>query len=259
MLYGDVPLTRSETMAELVEIARGGNLGLLTVVLDNPTGYGRIVRQQGQVMAIVEQKDASEEQLQINEVNTGILALPTALLAKWLPELSSDNAQGEYYLTDIIAMAASQGVAIETKQAATEQEVQGVNNRQQQAELERYFQRSQAEALMIEGVTLADPSRIDVRGELSVGRDVCIDINVVFEGQVSLGDGVVIEPNCVIRNAEIAAGARIKANSMIDDTQVGEGCEVGPYARLRPGTELAANAKIGNFVETKKSPHWRGL
>ena len=253
VLYGDVPLTRSETMEELVKIAEQGRFGLLTVNLANPTGYGRIVRSDaGDVVAIVEQKDASEAERAITEVNTGILALPSALLKSWIPQLSSNNAQGEYYLTDIIAMAAEQGVQIQAIQPATEQEVQGVNNRMQQAELERWYQLGQAERLMLEGVSLADPARIDIRGEVSVGHDVSIDINVILEGKVSIGDNVTIEANCIIKDSTIGSGTYIKANSMLEKAVVAENCDIGPFARLRPGSHLANNAKVGNFVETKK-------
>ncbi|MBR9868544.1 MAG: UDP-N-acetylglucosamine diphosphorylase/glucosamine-1-phosphate N-acetyltransferase [Oceanospirillales bacterium] len=254
VLYGDVPLTRPDTMAQLVKIAERGQFGLLTVNLTDPTGYGRIVRSDaGDVVAIVEHKDASEAQRAITEVNTGILALPTALLREWIPLLSSNNAQGEYYLTDIIAMAAEQGVRIQAIQPATEQEVQGVNNRLQQAELERWYQRCQAEALMLEGVSLADPARIDVRGEVSVGHDVAIDINVILEGRVEIGDNVTIEANCIIKDSVIGSDTHIKANSLLDQAVVADHCDIGPFARLRPGSHLASNAKIGNFVETKKA------
>lgn len=254
VLYGDVPLTRTETMADLVKIAEQGDFGLLTVNLDNPTGYGRIVRDDASnVVAIVEQKDANPEQLAISEVNTGILAVPAALLNQWIPELSSNNAQGEYYLTDIIAMAATQGIRIQAIQPQTEQEVQGVNNRMQQAELERWYQLRQAEALMLEGVTLADPARIDIRGEVTVGHDVAIDINVILEGQVSIGDNVTIEANCIIKDSVIGSGSYIKANSMLEKAELAGNCEIGPFARLRPGSKLANKAKIGNFVETKKA------
>lgn len=254
VLYGDVPLTRPETMAELVKIAERGQFGLLTVNLADPTGYGRIVRSDaGDVVAIVEHKDASEAQRAITEVNTGILALPTALLREWIPQLSANNVQGEYYLTDIIAMAAEQGVRIQAIQPATEQEVQGVNNRLQQAELERWYQSRQADALMLEGVSLADPSRIDIRGEVSVGHDVAIDINVILEGRVEIGDNVTIEANCIIKDSVIGSGSHIKANSLLDQAVVADHCDIGPFARLRPGSHLASNAKIGNFVETKKA------
>jgi bifunctional UDP-N-acetylglucosamine pyrophosphorylase/glucosamine-1-phosphate N-acetyltransferase len=254
VLYGDVPLTRPETLEQLVKIAAQGDLGLLTVTLEDPTGYGRIVRNaMGDVVAIVEHKDASEQQKLIREVNTGILALPSAALHEWLPRLSANNAQGEYYLTDVIAMAAEEGMRVRAIQPDAEQEVQGVNNRQQLAQLERWYQQQQAEALMAEGVTLADPARVDVRGELKAGRDVLIDINCVFEGKVVLGEGVEVGPNCLIRNAVIGAGCRIEANSLIDGATVGDNAQIGPFARLRPGTELAQGGKIGNFVETKKA------
>lgn len=254
ILYGDVPLTRPETLQQLTDIASQGDLGLLTVNLEDPAGYGRIIRNAvGDVVAIVEHKDASEQQKLTREVNTGILALPSAALHEWLPRLSANNAQGEYYLTDVIAMAAEEGMRVRAIQPKAEQEVQGVNNRLQLAQLERWFQQQQAEMLMAEGVTLADPARIDIRGVLKTGRDVLIDINAVFEGEVLLGDGVEIGPNCLIRNAVIGAGCRIEANSMIDGATVGDNAQIGPFARLRPGTELAKGGKIGNFVETKKA------
>jgi len=254
VLYGDVPLTRSETLQQLVGIAVQGDLGLLTVTLQDPSGYGRIVRNAvGDVVAIVEHKDASEQQKLIREVNTGILALPSAALHEWLPRLSANNAQGEYYLTDVIAMAAEEGMRVRAIQPNAEQEVQGVNNRLQLAQLERWHQLQQAESLMTEGVTLADPARVDIRGHLKAGRDVLIDINCVFEGEVTLGEGVEVGPNCLIRNAVIGAGSHIEANSIIDGAQVGESAQIGPFARLRPGTELASRGKIGNFVETKKA------
>ncbi len=254
VLYGDVPLTRPETMVELVKIAERGQFGLLTVNLADPTGYGRIVRSDaGDVIAIVEHKDASDAQRAITEVNTGILALPAGLLHEWIPQLSSNNVQGEYYLTDIIAMAAEQGVRIQAIQPVIEQEVQGVNNRLQQAELERWYQRCQAEALMLDGVSLADPARVDVRGEVSVGHDVAIDINVILQGRVEIGDNVTIEANCIIKDSVIGSGTYIKANSMLDQAVVADNCDIGPFARLRPGSHLANNAKIGNFVETKKA------
>ncbi|MGB0466019.1 MAG: bifunctional UDP-N-acetylglucosamine diphosphorylase/glucosamine-1-phosphate N-acetyltransferase GlmU [Pontibacterium sp.] len=253
VLYGDVPLTSVKTIQQLVAIAQAGDFGLLTVNLQDPTGYGRIVRDQADnVIAIVEQKDANAEQLAIAEVNTGILAVPAQHLQRWLPQLSSENAQGEYYLTDIIAMAADQGLTIKAIQPETEQEVQGVNNRVQLAELERWYQLRQAENLMLNGATLADPSRVDVRGTVTQGNDIFIDVNVVLEGEVSIGNHVRIESNCVIRNSSIGDGSVIKANSVLEEAVVGESCDIGPYARLRPGSELADYAKVGNFVETKK-------
>ncbi|MEH6470379.1 MAG: bifunctional UDP-N-acetylglucosamine diphosphorylase/glucosamine-1-phosphate N-acetyltransferase GlmU [Halopseudomonas sp.] len=254
ILYGDVPLTRLDTLQGLVERAQQGNLALLTVKLADPTGYGRIVRDHNhQVVAIVEHKDASEAELAIGEINTGIMALPAAWLKQWLPLLSSDNAQGEYYLTDIIAMAAESGRTIEAVHPASEQEVQGVNNRLQLAELERWHQLQQADHWMTEGVSLADPARVDFRGEMDIGQDVSLDINVILEGKVVIGDNVSIGANCVIKDSSIATGTVIKPNSMLDQTSVGEHCDIGPFARLRPGTVLANKAKIGNFVETKKT------
>ncbi|WP_210397912.1 bifunctional UDP-N-acetylglucosamine diphosphorylase/glucosamine-1-phosphate N-acetyltransferase GlmU [Motiliproteus sediminis] len=254
ILYGDVPLIAEPTLRQLLKSASQGKLALLTVELADPTGYGRIVRDHDhRVTAIVEHKDASEAELSIREINTGILALPARWLKQWLPQLSSDNAQGEYYLTDIIAMAAKSGETIDAIQPSCEQEVQGVNNRLQLAELERWYQRRQAEHWMTEGVTLADPERVDFRGDIEIGRDVSIDINVILEGRVRIADNVVIGANCVIKDSEVGAGTVIKPHSMLDESQVAEGCDIGPFARLRPGTRLANNAKIGNFVETKKA------
>jgi bifunctional UDP-N-acetylglucosamine pyrophosphorylase/glucosamine-1-phosphate N-acetyltransferase len=254
ILYGDVPLTRPETLEALVAQVSEDSLGLLTVTLDNPDGYGRILRDDaGNVIAIVEQKDATDAQKRITEVNTGILAVSARHLKDWLPRLSNSNAQGEYYLTDIIAMAADNGVSIAVAQPANEYEVQGVNNRLQLAELERWYQRQEANRLMTGGATLADPSRVDVRGNLSVGQDVLIDINAVFEGDVSLANGVSIGPNCVIRDATIGPGTRIEAHSVIEGAVIGAGAQIGPFARLRPGTKLADSTKVGNFVETKKA------
>ncbi|WP_404366146.1 bifunctional UDP-N-acetylglucosamine diphosphorylase/glucosamine-1-phosphate N-acetyltransferase GlmU [Marinobacter sp.] len=254
VLYGDVPLTTADTLRDLAGVVDQDTLGLLTVTLDNPDGYGRILRDAaGKVTAIVEQKDASEAQKQIHEVNTGILAVSAGHLKEWLPALSNSNAQGEYYLTDIIAMAVSHGLDISVAQPGDAFEVQGVNNRIQLAQLERWFQRREADRLMTEGATLADPARIDVRGELTIGSDILIDVNVVFEGRVELGSRVSIGPNCVIRDTRIAEGAVIHANSVIDGAEVGSDAQIGPFARLRPGTRLAANTKVGNFVETKKA------
>lgn len=254
VLYGDVPLTRTDTLNAMVEALDDNALGLLTVTLDNPQGYGRIVRNSdGKVTSIVEQKDASAEQLAICEVNTGILAVAAKHLKAWLPALSNANAQGEYYLTDIIAMAVEHNLGISVSQPEDPFEVQGVNNRLQLAELERWFQKREAERLMTEGATLADPARIDVRGELTIGNDILIDVNVVFEGKVSLGNNVSVGPGCVIRDAVIADGAQINAHSVIEGAVIGANAQIGPFARIRPGTELAANTKIGNFVETKKA------
>ena len=254
ILYGDVPLIQDSTLSSLIELASDNSLGLLTVTLKDSTGYGRIVRNSsGVVEAIVEQKDATDEQLAIKEVNTGIMAVSTKHLKQWLPTLSNNNAQGEYYLTDIIAMACSEDVKVKTQQPKEEWEVLGVNDRRQQAQLERIYQQNQAEQLMLAGVTLTDPARFDCRGDISVGRDVTIDINCIFEGQVSIGNGVSIGANCIVRNAVIGDDCDIKDNSIIEDSKLEAACTVGPFARLRPGTQLAANAKIGNFVETKKA------
>ncbi len=254
ILYGDVPLTKVETLQKLIAKVGDRQMGLLTVNMQNPTGYGRIVRDaNGKVIAIVEHKDASEELKKITEINTGIMAVKANHLQKWLPQLSNDNAQGEYYLTDIIAMAKAEGIAIEVEQPDAVEEVEGINNRQQQAALERFYQQQKANELMVAGVTLLDPSRMDIRGNLVAGRDVVIDVNCVFEGDVVLGDGVVIEPNCVIINSKIGNHSHIKAFSHIEDSTLANGCDIGPYARLRPGTELADDVKIGNFVETKKA------
>jgi len=254
ILYGDVPLTRSQTLEELVSRVSDDSISLLTVTLENPDGYGRIIRdQQGKVTAIVEQKDATTEQKTINEVNTGILAVSARHLKSWLPQLSNANAQGEYYLTDVIAMASEAGVGIEVAQLETDFEVQGVNNRIQLAVLERWYQQQQADRLMTGGATLADPARIDVRGQLTVAQDVLIDINAVFEGEVMLESGVSIGPNCVLRNCHIGANSKVDAHSVIDGARVGQHAQIGPFARLRPGTELADHTKVGNFVETKKA------
>jgi bifunctional UDP-N-acetylglucosamine pyrophosphorylase / glucosamine-1-phosphate N-acetyltransferase len=254
ILYGDVPLTRVETLQKLIAQVSDTHMGLLTVNIQDPTGYGRILRDsEGAVIAIIEHKDANAEQKKIVEINTGIMAVKAAHLQKWLPQLSNQNAQGEYYLTDIIAMAKADGVAIHVEQPNAVEEVEGINNRQQQAALERFYQLQKAQELMVAGITLLDPSRLEIRGTLSAGRDVVIDVNCVFEGNVSLGDGVTIEPNCIIINSSIGAGTHIKAFSHIEDSTLGNNCDIGPYARLRPGTQLADEVKIGNFVETKKA------
>jgi bifunctional UDP-N-acetylglucosamine pyrophosphorylase/glucosamine-1-phosphate N-acetyltransferase len=254
ILYGDVPLVKSSTLKSLVDSVNEKSMALLTVKLPNPTGYGRIIRNaENNVMAIVEQKDANAEQLLINEVNTGILAVHAKKLNEWLPKLSSNNAQGEYYLTDIIGMAAGENLQIVTHHPDHAMEVEGVNNRLQLNALERFHQRRIAEELMNNGATLADAERIDVRGNLKTGRDCFIDINCVFEGDVELADNVVIGPNCHIIDSKIGAGTVIKANSVLEETIIAEACDIGPFARLRPGTQLANKAKIGNFVETKKA------
>ena len=254
ILYGDVPLIRPETLQEMTLIAREGAIALLTVRLANPAGYGRIVRNaRGQVERIVEHKDASPEELAINEVNTGILCLPAGKLAGWLSRLTNDNAQGEYYLTDVIGMAAAEGEKVIPCHPAAEWEVLGINSRQQLAELERTHQRNIAESLMVQGVTLIDPARIDVRGSLACGKDILIDVNCVFEGLVVLGDGVKVGANCVLRDCEIEPGVEIRPFCHMEGARVGSRSLVGPFSRLRPGTDLAEETHIGNFVEIKNA------
>ncbi|QVN17672.1 bifunctional UDP-N-acetylglucosamine diphosphorylase/glucosamine-1-phosphate N-acetyltransferase GlmU [Burkholderia pyrrocinia] len=254
VLYGDVPLTRASTLQRLVDAARDGRYGILTVTLDDPTGYGRIVRDvSGFVTRIVEQKDASPEELKIAEINTGIIITPTAQLSMWLGALKNENAQGEYYLTDVVELAIEAGFEVVTSQPDDEWETLGVNSKAQLAELERIHQRNVAEALLVDGVTLADPARVDVRGTLRCGRDVSIDVNCVFEGNVTLADNVTIGANCVIRNASVGAGTRIDAFTHIDGAVLGAHTVIGPYARLRPGAQLADEAHVGNFVEVKNA------
>lgn len=253
ILYGDVPLTATTTLQRLIAAAGTDKLAVLTVELDDPTGYGRIVREQQRIVRIVEQKDASEAERAIREVNTGILVAPTKKLKQWLANLSNDNAQGEYYLTDIIARAVADGVAVESAQPDFAWETLGVNSKVQLAELERIHQHNIAHRLLEQGVTLADPMRLDVRGELLCGRDVEIDIGCIFEGKVELADKVRIGAHCVIKNARIASGAVIRPFCHIEDAVVGADGQIGPYARLRPGTELAQDVHIGNFVEIKNS------
>jgi len=254
VLYGDVPLTRPATLRRLTEAAGQNGYGILTVTLDDPTGYGRIVRDAtGKVVRIVEQKDASDDERLIDEINTGIVVTPTAPLAGWLAALKNDNAQGEYYLTDVVEAAIVSGHPVVTAQPDDEWETLGVNSKLQLAELERVHQRNVAQALLVAGVTLADPARVDVRGSLSCGRDVFIDVNCVFEGDVTLADNVSVGPNCVIRNASIGAGTRVDAYTHIESAAVGANAVLGPYARLRPGAKLADEVHVGNFVEVKNA------
>ncbi|TDR80671.1 UDP-N-acetylglucosamine pyrophosphorylase /glucosamine-1-phosphate N-acetyltransferase [Paludibacterium purpuratum] len=253
VLYGDVPLTRLETLQTLLSAA-GEGMAVLTDIVDNPSGYGRIVRDAaGNAVAIVEEKDCDDTQRQIQEINTGILALPNAQLADWLNSLKNDNAQGEYYLTDVLGLAHRAGVRVGSAVVPHSFEAAGVNNKVQLAELERIYQQNRALALMQAGVTLLDPTRIDVRGELVCGRDVSIDVNCIFEGQVELGDNVTVGAHCVLKNVKVAAGTQIAPFSLLEDSTVGEACKIGPYARLRPGAALAGHVHIGNFVEVKKS------
>ena len=254
ILYGDVPLIQPDTLQAMVDTVDSGSMAVLTTTVANPRGYGRMVRDKGgAVAAIIEEKDASEAERAISEINTGIMCVPQQLLAQWLPQIGNDNAQQEYYLTDIVALAVAQSVVIHTPQPQWQYEVLGVNDRAQLATVERHYQRRCAERVMQQGATLADPARIDIRGELGVGRDVFIDVNTVFSGRVQLGDGVQIGPNCVIGDSEIAAGSEILANSVIEGAVLAERCQVGPFARLRPGATLAAGAKVGNYVEVKNS------
>ncbi|MCB1743426.1 MAG: bifunctional UDP-N-acetylglucosamine diphosphorylase/glucosamine-1-phosphate N-acetyltransferase GlmU [Gammaproteobacteria bacterium] len=259
ILYGDVPLIQPATLEPLVAAARAGEVGLLSVRLADPDGYGRILRDPaGAVVGIVEDKDATPEQRFIVEGNTGILAAPAARLRAWLASLDNNNAQGEYYLTDVIAMAVRDRVPVHSHLATTEAEVSGVNDRVQLSVLERHFQRQQAEALMRSGATLADPARVDVRGAVRVGTDVFIDVNVILEGEVEIGDDASIGPNCVLKDCRIAAGAVIHPNCVIEQASVGPNARIGPYARLRPGASLSEDVHIGNFVEVKNTTIGRG-
>jgi len=258
VLYGDVPLTKVSTLKTLLDVKLNNGMALLTVNLENPTGYGRIVRKEDsqgnkEVVGIIEQKDASIEQLTIKEANTGILLANGADLKRWLSGLSNKNAQGEYYLTDIIAAAHNEGKIISTAHPETEIEVEGANNRVQLAALERAYQARLAEELMIAGASLRDPSRIDIRGTLIVATEVSIDINCIFEGTVELAENVKIGANCILKNCSIAPNAYIKPNSIIEDAVIGENCTVGPFARIRPGSVMNNDSHVGNFVEMKKT------
>jgi bifunctional UDP-N-acetylglucosamine pyrophosphorylase / glucosamine-1-phosphate N-acetyltransferase len=254
VLYGDVPLVDPETLARLIEASRTSALGILTAFMDDPTGYGRIIRDgEGYILRSVEQKDGSPEELAVREINTGFLVADRARLNAWLGRLTNANAQGEYYLTDVIGMAVAEGERVASVHPVTLEEVSGVNDRVQLAALERFHQRRLAEDLMRGGATLADPARIDIRGRLATGRDLWIDVNLVCEGEVTLGDGVRIGPNCLIRDSIIGPGTHIYANSVIEEAEVGAGARIGPFARLRPQAHLADNTHVGNFVEIKKS------
>jgi len=254
VLYGDVPLVRRETLSRLLLLASAEAMSLLTVRLEDPTAYGRVLRDpSGRVVGIVEQKDATVEQLNIREGNTGVMAIPVKYLRTWLGRLRNANAQGEYYLTDIIAMAVADGIKVTPLVALSVAEVLGVNDKLQLAELEAETRKTRARDLMLAGVTLVDPARIDVRGTLVTGRDVFIDVNAVFEGTVTLGDRVHVGPNCVLRDCDIAADVRINPNCVIEEASVGAGSIIGPFARLRPGAKLSNDVHIGNFVEVKNS------
>lgn len=258
ILYGDVPLIQQSTLEALLAARPVNGLAILTVNLPNPSGYGRIVREQGSVVGIVEQKDANAEQLAITEVNTGIMVVPGKQLKAWLNRLSNNNAQGEYYLTDIIAMAKADGVEISTSQPQSAIEVEGANNRVQLAQLERAYQARAAEKLMLDGANLRDPSRIDIRGDVTVGMDVMIDVNVIFQGKVSLGNNVTIGAGAILIDCDIADNAEIKPYTIVEGAKLGQAASAGPFARLRPGAELKEDAHIGNFVEIKKSVLGKG-
>jgi len=253
VLFGDVPLLTVSTLAALVDAARDDELLVLTVDLDDPTGYGRILREGDAVIGIVEEKDATGAQKCITEINTGVMVCDAARLRQWLGRLSNDNAQGEYYLTDIIAMAVADGVAVHGMKASKQVEVMGINDKKQLAHAERSLQARLVDELMAAGVGFADPARVDIRGKLSCGSDVFIDVNAVFEGDVTLGNGVRIESNNLIRDSRLGAGVVVHSNCHIEGATAGDGCEIGPFARLRPGAELSDNVKVGNFVEIKKS------
>ena len=254
VLYGDVPLIRPATIQKILAVVTESTMGLLTINLDQPTGYGRIVRNtKGDITEIIEQKDASVEQLKITEVNTGVLALQSSQLSDWLPKITNNNAQGEYYLTDLVAIAREAGVEIISVNPESATEVEGVNNRVQLSQLERAHQRQLAEVLMESGTSLADPARFDQRGELSAGTDNFIDINCVFNGSVTIGSNVSIGANCQISDSTIGDGVSILPNTIIESSVVGDRAVVGPFARLRPGTKMESDTKVGNFVETKKT------
>jgi len=254
VVYGDVPLIGQETLQSLVAGANKGALALLSVNLDETGAYGRIVRDDnGEIQKIVENKDATSDELAIGEINTGFLAVPSVQLRQWLDRLSNDNAQGEYYLTDIVAMAVNDGYSVVTQNPDTVFEIEGINSKVELASMERKYQQQQARKLMEAGVTLRDPARFDLRGNLSVGRDVTIDINVIIEGDVELGDGVSIGPNTILRDSKIQKNTHVLANCVIEQSIVGAGCRVGPFARLRPGATIDDNVHIGNFVEIKNS------
>ncbi|RKZ99920.1 MAG: UDP-N-acetylglucosamine diphosphorylase/glucosamine-1-phosphate N-acetyltransferase, partial [Gammaproteobacteria bacterium] len=259
VLYGDVPLTQFSTLDSLINCGDSQSLRILTTELTDPTGYGRIVRDGADnVIRITEQKDADQQTLAIREVNSGIMVLPSKWLTSSLTKLNNNNAQGEYYLTDMVAMAVEDGLAINTVCCADNAEVAGVNTRQQLAELERHYQLLQANELMVNGVTLADPSRLDVRGKLQTGTDITVDVNVIFEGDVTIADNVDIGANCIIKDSIIGQGVTILPNSIIELSQVGDNVNIGPFARLRPGTVLSDDTKIGNFVEVKNANIGKG-
>jgi bifunctional UDP-N-acetylglucosamine pyrophosphorylase/glucosamine-1-phosphate N-acetyltransferase len=259
VLVADVPLIDADTLRDTVAAAGGGSVALITVQVEDPRGYGRILRGPGgQVVGIVEDRDASDSERSIKEINTGILAAGAASLRRWLHRIDESNAQGERYLTDVIALAVAEGVGVNSISPGAMEEVLGVNDRSQLAQLERHYQRRQAERLMRAGVTIVDPARLDIRGEVDIGRDVSLDVNVILEGKVLIAEGVSVGPNCMIKNAEIGPDSEIHANTVIEQAIVGARCRIGPYARLRPGTALAEDVHIGNFVEVKNTSVGRG-
>lgn len=253
MLYGDVPLLRPQTLANLFDSCPHDEVGVLTIDLDNPFGYGRIIRENGNVIESIEERDATPQEKAITEVNTGVMCAPADKLKTWLEQLGNDNSQGEYYLTDVIGMAVADGIVVRGIKADNPVEIMGINDRKQLAVAERALQARLVEALQDSGVTFADPARVDIRGELDCGKDVFIDVNAIFEGSVSLGDNTTIESNNLVRDSRIGDGTTVHSNCHIEGASTGSDCEIGPFARLRPGAELANNVKIGNFVEVKKS------
>lgn len=254
ILYGDVPLISEQTLQQLIEATPLQSIGMLTAMLSNPTGYGRIKRDaENHIIGIVEEKDASADEKAIQEVNSGVYLIPAVLLKKWLPTLKNNNAQGEYYLTDVIKLAQAENIEIHSVSPAQVEEIMGVNDRVQLMQLERFYQKNQADALMRQGVTIIDPMRLDIRGTIEIGKDVILDVNVIMEGKVVLGDDCVIGPNVLLRNVVLGEGVKVRANSVLDGAEIGSHAEIGPFARIRPGTILGEHAHIGNFVEVKNS------
>ena len=253
ILFGDVPLLEPGTLHRLLTSCENDDSAVLTVDMDDPFGYGRIIREKGKVVRNVEEKDATDAERSIAEINTGVFCCPADRLKDWLSRLSNDNSQGEYYLTDVIAMAVEDGLTVHGIKTGGQDEVMGINDKKQLAEAERALQLKRVEALMSEGVGFADPSRVDIRGSLTCGQDVFIDVNAIFEGEVTLGDNVTIESNNLVRDSALGAGTRVHSNCHIEGASTGDNCEIGPFARLRPGAELANDVKVGNFVEIKKS------
>ncbi|NBS24897.1 MAG: UDP-N-acetylglucosamine diphosphorylase/glucosamine-1-phosphate N-acetyltransferase [Gammaproteobacteria bacterium] len=259
VLYGDVPLIKAETLRALLDGVDADSMGVLTCVVDNPTGLGRIIRNEsGQITRIIEERDASESEKAVDEINTGFMAIPVNLLKNWLPRIQADNAQKEYYLTDLVELAIADDIAVVTSQCQDQAEITGINDRVQLAELERKYQKRMNEELMNNGVTLADPSRVDIRGEADIASDVEIDINVILEGKVTIAPHVKIGAGCILKNCCIGEGTELHAYTVIEDAVIGKNCQLGPFARVRPGTEMRDSSKLGNFVEVKKSVIGKG-